>query len=80
MRSQLTQECSLKQEAFQHVDERQCQVYDLEAAVSQRNATAGEDRLCVVTRFLGEISLVSYVSVSLNPSLTFEAIGNLSQI
>ncbi|KGM00328.1 hypothetical protein N301_01676, partial [Charadrius vociferus] len=23
------------------VDERQCQVYDLEAAVSQRNATAG---------------------------------------
>ncbi|NXN63697.1 CC162 protein, partial [Himantopus himantopus] len=41
MRSQLTQECSLKREAFQHVDEWQCQVYDLEAAVSQRNATAG---------------------------------------
>ncbi|XP_009892174.1 PREDICTED: coiled-coil domain-containing protein 162-like [Charadrius vociferus] len=41
IRSRLTQECSLKQDAFQHVDERQCQVYDLEAAVSQRNATAG---------------------------------------
>ncbi|XP_009287481.1 PREDICTED: coiled-coil domain-containing protein 162 [Aptenodytes forsteri] len=41
IRSQLTQECSLKWEAFQQVDELQCQVYDLEAAVSQRNATAG---------------------------------------
>ncbi|NXN38666.1 CC162 protein, partial [Rhinoptilus africanus] len=41
VRSQLTQECSLKREAFQQADELQCQVYDLEAAVSQRNATAG---------------------------------------
>ncbi|XP_072713812.1 coiled-coil domain-containing protein 162-like [Ciconia boyciana] len=41
IRSQLTQECSLKREAFQQVDELQCQVYDLEATVSQRNATAG---------------------------------------
>ncbi|NXS48497.1 CC162 protein, partial [Balaeniceps rex] len=41
IRSQLTQECSLKREAFQQVDELQCQVYDLEAAVSQRNVTAG---------------------------------------
>ncbi|NXT88571.1 CC162 protein, partial [Anhinga rufa] len=41
IRSQLTQECSLKQEAFQQADELQCQVYDLEAAVSQRNVTAG---------------------------------------
>ncbi|XP_009324699.1 PREDICTED: coiled-coil domain-containing protein 162-like [Pygoscelis adeliae] len=41
IRSQLTQECSLKWEAFQQVDELRCQVYDLEAAVSQRNATAG---------------------------------------
>ncbi|NXU23819.1 CC162 protein, partial [Thalassarche chlororhynchos] len=41
IRSQLTQECSLKPEAFQQVDELQCQVYDLEAAVSRRNATAG---------------------------------------
>ncbi|XP_010079557.1 PREDICTED: LOW QUALITY PROTEIN: coiled-coil domain-containing protein 162-like [Pterocles gutturalis] len=41
IRSQLTQECSLKLEAFQQVDELQCQVYDLEAAVSQRKVTAG---------------------------------------
>ncbi|NXX54414.1 CC162 protein, partial [Scopus umbretta] len=41
IRSQLTQECSLKREPFQQVDELQYQVYDLEAAVSQRNATAG---------------------------------------
>ncbi|NXV45796.1 CC162 protein, partial [Uria aalge] len=41
VRSQLTQECSLKREAFQQADELQRQVYDLEAAVSQRNATAG---------------------------------------
>ncbi|XP_075353274.1 coiled-coil domain-containing protein 162-like [Mycteria americana] len=41
IRSQLTQECSLKWEAFQQVDELQCQVYDLEAAVSKRNVTAG---------------------------------------
>ncbi|GAB0186452.1 hypothetical protein GRJ2_001110500 [Grus japonensis] len=40
-RNQLTQESRLKQEAFQQVDELQCQVYDLEAAVSQRNMTAG---------------------------------------
>ncbi|KAK4824336.1 hypothetical protein QYF61_013671 [Mycteria americana] len=43
IRSQLTQECSLKWEAFQQVDELQCQVYDLEAAVSKRNVTAGTD-------------------------------------
>ncbi|NXY72153.1 CC162 protein, partial [Glareola pratincola] len=41
VRSQLTHECSLKREAFQQADELQCQVYDLEAAVSQRNVTAG---------------------------------------
>ncbi|KAM6207430.1 coiled-coil domain-containing protein 162-like [Sarcoramphus papa] len=41
IRSQLTQKCSLKWEAFQQVDELQCQVDDLEAAVSQRTATAG---------------------------------------
>ncbi|OPJ73202.1 hypothetical protein AV530_005600 [Patagioenas fasciata monilis] len=39
-RSQLTQENSLKPEAFQQVDELQCQVDDQEAAVSQRNVTA----------------------------------------
>ncbi|XP_062429060.1 coiled-coil domain-containing protein 162-like [Rhea pennata] len=41
IRSQLTQERSLKLEAFQRVDELQRQVYTLEAAVSQRNMTAG---------------------------------------
>ncbi|NXL33540.1 CC162 protein, partial [Glaucidium brasilianum] len=41
IRSQLSQDCSLKWEAFQEADELQSQVYDLEAAVSQRNATAG---------------------------------------
>ncbi|NWU55477.1 CC162 protein, partial [Dromas ardeola] len=41
VRSQLTQECRLKWEALQQADELQCQVYDLEAAVSQRNAIAG---------------------------------------
>ncbi|KAK2534824.1 hypothetical protein Q9233_004056 [Columba guinea] len=54
IRSQLTQENSLKPEAFQQVDELQCQVDDREAAVSQRNVTAGKDTLCVVTRFLGK--------------------------
>ncbi|NXI74361.1 CC162 protein, partial [Anseranas semipalmata] len=39
--SQLTQECSLKLEAFQRADELPCQVYGLEALVSQRNVTAG---------------------------------------
>ncbi|NXE51096.1 CC162 protein, partial [Casuarius casuarius] len=42
IRSQLTQEHSLKLEAFQRVDELQWQVYALEAAVSQRNANAGK--------------------------------------
>ncbi|NXL10949.1 CC162 protein, partial [Mesembrinibis cayennensis] len=41
IRRQLPQECSFKWEAFQQADELRCQVYDLEAAVSQRNATAG---------------------------------------
>lgn len=51
VRSWLTQECSLKWEAFQQADELQCQVYyNLEAAVSQWNVTAGKDRLCVVTQ------------------------------
>ncbi|NXX75937.1 CC162 protein, partial [Urocolius indicus] len=40
-RSQLTQEYSLKWEAFQEADELHCQVYNLETAVSQRNATPG---------------------------------------
>uniref|UniRef100_U3IXZ0 Coiled-coil domain containing 162 n=1 Tax=Anas platyrhynchos platyrhynchos TaxID=8840 RepID=U3IXZ0_ANAPP len=42
--SQLTQERSFKLETFQPADELQCQVYGLEA--SQRNVTAGKDRLC----------------------------------
>uniref|UniRef100_A0A8C0HAT9 Uncharacterized protein n=1 Tax=Chelonoidis abingdonii TaxID=106734 RepID=A0A8C0HAT9_CHEAB len=41
MRSQLIQERSLKLDAFQRVDELQCQVYDLEAVTSQRNSPAG---------------------------------------
>uniref|UniRef100_A0A8C4WHW8 Coiled-coil domain-containing protein 162 n=1 Tax=Gopherus evgoodei TaxID=1825980 RepID=A0A8C4WHW8_9SAUR len=42
MRSQLIQERSLKLDAFQRVDELQCQVYDLEAVTSQRNSPAGK--------------------------------------
>ncbi|NXL85400.1 CC162 protein, partial [Alectura lathami] len=41
IRSQLTQEHSLKLEAFQRTDELPRQVYDLEAVVSQRNTIAG---------------------------------------
>uniref|UniRef100_A0A8C8S497 Coiled-coil domain-containing protein 162 n=1 Tax=Pelusios castaneus TaxID=367368 RepID=A0A8C8S497_9SAUR len=41
MRSQLTQERSLKLDAFQRVEELQCQVYDLEAVTSQRNSLPG---------------------------------------
>uniref|UniRef100_A0A8B9QKK4 Coiled-coil domain-containing protein 162 n=1 Tax=Apteryx owenii TaxID=8824 RepID=A0A8B9QKK4_APTOW len=44
IRSQLTQERSLKLEAFQQADELQWQVYALEAAVSQRNVSAGKAR------------------------------------
>nr|XP_025975730.1 LOW QUALITY PROTEIN: coiled-coil domain-containing protein 162-like [Dromaius novaehollandiae] len=44
IRSQLTQERSLKLEAFQRADELQWQVYALEAAVSQRNTNAGKAR------------------------------------
>ncbi|NXT76678.1 CC162 protein, partial [Zapornia atra] len=40
-KSQLAQEHSFKWEAFQQADEPQRQVYDLEAAVSRRNAAAG---------------------------------------
>uniref|UniRef100_A0A674HYJ5 Coiled-coil domain containing 162 n=2 Tax=Terrapene triunguis TaxID=2587831 RepID=A0A674HYJ5_9SAUR len=42
MRSQLIQERSLKLDAFQWVDELQCQVYDLEAVTSQRNSPTGK--------------------------------------
>ncbi|KAM9156376.1 coiled-coil domain-containing protein 162-like [Pangshura tecta] len=41
IRSQLIQERSLKLDAFQRVDELQCQVYDLEAVTSQRNSPLG---------------------------------------
>ncbi|XP_067402604.1 coiled-coil domain-containing protein 162-like [Emydura macquarii macquarii] len=41
IRSQLTQERSLKLDAFQRVEELQCQVYDLEVVTSQRNSPAG---------------------------------------
>lgn len=67
IRSQLTQEFSLNLEAFQNIDELPCQVYDLEAAVSQRNVTAGKDRLYVATCFLRAVSLMGYVPPSWIP-------------
>uniref|UniRef100_A0A8D2J5N7 Uncharacterized protein n=1 Tax=Varanus komodoensis TaxID=61221 RepID=A0A8D2J5N7_VARKO len=41
VRTQLTQERSLKMNAFQRVDELQCQLYDLEAATSQKPSSTG---------------------------------------
>ncbi|XP_062980874.1 coiled-coil domain-containing protein 162-like [Elgaria multicarinata webbii] len=40
VRSQMSQERSLKLNAFQRVDELQCQLYDLEAVTSQRTSPA----------------------------------------
>ncbi|XP_069462643.1 coiled-coil domain-containing protein 162-like [Ambystoma mexicanum] len=44
IRGQLSQERSLKLDAFQRVDELQTQVYDLEIATPQRNSSAGVRR------------------------------------
>ncbi|XP_053138734.1 coiled-coil domain-containing protein 162-like [Hemicordylus capensis] len=44
IRSQLTQERSLKLDAFQRVDELQCQLYDLEAVRAERNSPAAAIR------------------------------------
>ncbi|XP_078503868.1 uncharacterized protein LOC144762518 [Lissotriton helveticus] len=44
IRSQLSQERSLKLDAFHRVDELQTQVYDLETTTSQRNSSAGMRR------------------------------------
>ncbi|XP_066478825.1 coiled-coil domain-containing protein 162-like [Tiliqua scincoides] len=44
IRSQLTQERSLKLDAFQRVDELQCQLYDLEAKTAERNHSAAVKR------------------------------------
>nr|XP_025040495.1 coiled-coil domain-containing protein 162-like [Pelodiscus sinensis] len=41
IKSQLIQERRLKLDAFQRVDELQCQIYDLEAVTSQRNSSTG---------------------------------------
>ncbi|XP_015265094.1 PREDICTED: coiled-coil domain-containing protein 162-like [Gekko japonicus] len=41
VRTRLTQEHSLKLDAFQRLDELQYQLYDMEAAASQRNLSAG---------------------------------------
>ncbi|XP_065592078.1 coiled-coil domain-containing protein 162-like [Cyrtonyx montezumae] len=67
IRSQLTQEFSTNLEASQHIDELPCQVYDLEAAVSQQNVTAG----CAAQVQNNKISAFTqredYMQKSLNP-------------
>ncbi|KAK1190270.1 CC162 protein, partial [Pygoscelis papua] len=78
IRSQLTQECSLKWEAFQQVDELQCQVYDLEAAVSQRNATAGSAAQVQSNKLSGSTQHGDYQQHPLNfdPRSSNETEGN----
>lgn len=44
IRSRLTQERSLKLDAFQRVDELQCQLYDLEAKTDEKNYSAAVKR------------------------------------
>nr|XP_009675270.1 PREDICTED: transmembrane protein FLJ37396 [Struthio camelus australis] len=67
IRSQLTQECSLKLEAFQRVDELQQQVYALEAAVSQRNASAGSVAWVQSSRHSAAAQLRNYQQHPLKP-------------
>ncbi|OXB71130.1 UNVERIFIED_CONTAM: hypothetical protein H355_008317 [Colinus virginianus] len=66
IRSQLTQEFSINLEAFQHADELPCQVYDLEAAVSQQNVTAGSTAQ-VRNNKISAFSADDYKQKSLNP-------------
>ncbi|OXB67983.1 hypothetical protein ASZ78_006619, partial [Callipepla squamata] len=66
IRSQLTQEFSINLEAFQHTDELPCQVYDLEAAVSQQNVTAGSAAQ-VQNNNISAFSADNYKQKSLNP-------------
>ncbi|NXC44706.1 CC162 protein, partial [Penelope pileata] len=67
IRSQLTQEFSLKLEAFQHIDELPRQVYDLEAAVSQRNMTAGSAAQAQNNKLSTSTLLQNYKQNLLNP-------------
>ncbi|NXK51292.1 CC162 protein, partial [Chauna torquata] len=65
--SQLTQECSLKLEAFQRADELPSQLRDLEALVSQRNATAGSAAQVQRNKLSASIQLGDYKQHPLNP-------------
>lgn len=67
IRSQLTQEFSLNLEAFQNIDELPCQVYDLEAAVSQRNVTAGSAAQVQNNKIATFTQLEDYKQEPLNP-------------
>ncbi|XP_048793577.1 uncharacterized protein LOC125689888 isoform X1 [Lagopus muta] len=67
IRSQLTQEFSLNLEAFQNIDEVPCQVYDLEAAVSQRNVTAGSAAQVRNNKTAAFAQLEDYKQEPLNP-------------
>lgn len=67
IRSQLTQEFSLNLEAFQNIDELPCQVYDLEAAVSQRNVTAGSAAQVQNKKIATFTQLEDYKQEPLNP-------------
>ncbi|XP_050749918.1 coiled-coil domain-containing protein 162-like [Gymnogyps californianus] len=82
IRSQLTQKCSLKWEAFQQADELQCQVYDLEAAVSQRNATAGSAAQVQSNKLSASTQHGDYQQhpLNFNPSSTNGTGGNTQRL
>ncbi|MGH0156902.1 UNVERIFIED_CONTAM: hypothetical protein FKN15_076171 [Acipenser sinensis] len=73
VKSQLSLERSLKQDAFQRVDELQSQVYDIEATLSQRNSSAGVIKKPLMSRSASSITSIRPGSASWNLLSTHSA-------
>ncbi|RXM28684.1 Coiled-coil domain-containing protein 162 [Acipenser ruthenus] len=73
VKSQLSLERSLKQDAFQRVDELQSQVYDIEATLSQRNSSAGVIKKPLMSRRASSITSIRPGSASWNLLSTHSA-------
>ncbi|XP_041105837.1 uncharacterized protein si:ch73-242m19.1 [Polyodon spathula] len=73
VKSQLSLERSLKQDAFQRVDELQSQVYDIEATLSQRNSSSGVIKKSLTSRSASSVRSTLPGSASWNLLSTHSA-------